>query len=222
MGLIRAFERAFERNERGRDATLVLKSMRLHWFPELERFLREAVADVNGVLITDDLSPEEMTSLLHAVDVYVSLHRSEGFGLGMAEAMRLGKPVIATAYSANVDFCTTANSLQVGYKLIPIRDDDHRFHPAMTGLYRAGQIWADPDLAQAARWMRYLFERPAERRRLGEAARETILRDYSRQAVGRSLEARLQAIVHSFEEADRKPAGHLRPTGLVRARPRGV
>ena len=59
------------------------------------------------------------TDTAHSVDVYVSLHRSEGFGLGMAEAMRLAKPVIATAYSANVDFCTSQNSLQVGYRLVP-------------------------------------------------------------------------------------------------------
>ena len=118
MGLIKAFERAFAPDERGRGgATLVLKAMRLDWLPELEKSLHRAVAAVDGILITDDLTNAEMTSLLHAVDVYVSLHRSEGFGLGMAEAMRLGKPVIATAYSSNVDFCTAENSLQVGYRL---------------------------------------------------------------------------------------------------------
>jgi glycosyltransferase involved in cell wall biosynthesis len=201
MGLIRAFERAFSREERGRDAVLVLKAMRLDWFPDLERMLRRDVAAAGGILMTDDLTGDEMTSLLHVVDVYVSLHRSEGFGLGMAEAMRLGKPVIATAYSANVDFCTADNSLQVGYELVAIHDDDHRFHPAMTGLYRAGQLWADPDLEQAAGWMRYLFERPVVRRQLGERARADIMRHFSSAAAGQRARARLEQIVASFEPA---------------------
>lgn len=200
MGLIRAFERAFDRHQRGTDAVLVLKTMRLDWFPDLERTLRRETAAVGGLLMTDDLSNAEMTSLLHVVDVYVSLHRSEGFGLGMAEAMRLGKPVIATAYSANVDFCTADNSLQVGYRLAAVDDDDHRFHPAMTGLYRAGQIWADPDLDQAAGWMRYLFDRPVQRRRLGERARADILRRFSRAEAGQRARARLEQIVASFGE----------------------
>ena len=194
MGLIRAFERAFAEHERGREATLVIKAMRLHWFPELERVLRRQMKAVNGILMVDDLSSTEMTSLLNVVDVYVSLHRSEGFGLGMAEAMRLGKPVIATAYSANVDFCTAANSLQVGFDLVPIDDDDHKYHPAMTGLYRAGQYWADPDLDQAARWMRHLHDRPQQRARLGDAARRTMVEDFSRASAGARIKARLTEI----------------------------
>ena len=194
FGLLDAFERAFPAQQRGRQATLVLKAIRLDWLPELEQVLRARVAALSGILITDDLSNEEMASLLDVVDVYVSLHRSEGFGLGMAEAMRLGKPVIATAYSANTDFCTAANSRQVGYRLVAITDEDHRYHPPMTGLYRAGQLWADPDLEQAAYWMRDLFERPAERARLGALAQQTILRQFNRHVVGRSMRARLEEL----------------------------
>ncbi|MHB8342156.1 MAG: glycosyltransferase [Mycobacteriales bacterium] len=198
MGFIRAFERAFTGAERDGKVTLVLKAMRLDWFPELARVIAAAVARVNGVLIAEDLSQQEMTSLLHCVDVYVSLHRSEGFGLGMAEAMRLGKPVIATAYSSNVDFCGLANTRQVGYRLVPINDDDHRYHKAMTGLYRAGQLWADPDLGQAARWMRDLYERPRERARLGEAGARTVREAFNRETVGRAIRARLEQIAASL------------------------
>lgn len=200
FGVVRAFERAFTRDERGRAATLVIKSMRLEWFPELEASLRQAVARADGILISDDLTGDEMTSLLACIDVYVSLHRSEGFGLGMAEAMRLGKPVIATGYSANTDFTTLANTRQVGYRLIAITDDDHRFHKAMTGLYRAGQLWADPDLGQAARWMRDLYQRPRERARLGAAAAATIRSQFSRQAAGRVARERLERIVAGLSE----------------------
>ena len=194
MGLIKAFEQAFAPHERGTSATLVLKSMRLHWFPELERFLRREMKRINGILMVDDLTNTEMTSLINCIDVYVSLHRCEGFGLGMAEAMRLGKPLIATAFSANVDFCTAENCLQVGYDLVQVTDDDHKYHPVMTGLYRAGQYWADPDLDQAARWMRHLFDRPQQRARLGEAARKTIVEGFNRQVAGQRMRDRLTEI----------------------------
>lgn len=194
MGLIKAFEQAFAPHERGTSATLVVKSMRLHWFPELERFLRREMKRINGILMVDDLTHTEMTSLINCIDVYVSLHRCEGFGLGMAEAMRLGKPLIATAFSANVDFCTAENCLQVGYDLVQVTDDDHKYHPVMTGLYRAGQYWADPDLDQAARWMRHLFDRPQQRARLGEAARKTIVEGFNKEVAGQKMRHRLTEI----------------------------
>lgn len=193
-GLIKAFEAAFAPHERGTAATLVVKIMRLHWFPELERFLRREMRRINGILMVDDLTHTEMTSLINCIDVYVSLHRSEGFGMGMAEAMRMGKPLIATAFSSNVDFCAADNCLQVGYDLVQVTDDDHKYHQAMTGLYRAGQYWADPDLDQAARWMRHLFDRPKQRARLGEAARKTIRENYNMQVAGASMRARLMEI----------------------------
>ncbi len=203
IGIIRAFERAFAAHERGTAATLVIKVMRLHWFPDLERFLRREMRKVNGILMVDDLSHSEMTSLINCIDVYVSLHRCEGFGMGMAEAMRMGKPLIATAYSANVDFCTADNCLQVGYDLVQISDEDHKYHTAMTGLYREGQYWANPDVDQAARWMRYLYDRPLERTRLGEVARRTIVEKYNYEAAGAVIRNRLTEI---YRERGKLPA----------------
>ena len=193
-GLIKAFETAFAEHERGTTAVLVVKAMRLHWFPDLERFLRREMSRINGILMVDDLSHTEMASLINCIDVYVSLHRCEGFGMGMAEAMRMGKPLIATAFSANVDFCTAENSLQVGYDLVQVADDDHKYHPVMTGLYRAGQYWADPDLDQAARWMRHLFDHPGQRARLGAAARKTIVEQFNYQVAGEKMRQRLHEI----------------------------
>jgi glycosyltransferase involved in cell wall biosynthesis len=195
MGLIGAFRRAFTEGERTDAETLVIKTLRLDVFPALSRALRTEVAATTGVrLITDDLSNDEMASLLSCADVYVSLHRAEGFGLGMAEAMRLGRPVIATAYSANLEFCRTDNCAQVGWSLVPVSDSDHEWHPDMTGLYRAGQLWAEPDLDQAAWWMRWLWAHPRERVRLGAAGRETIEREYSRATAGAAMRARLEEL----------------------------
>ena len=97
-----------------------------------------------------DLPPEAVAALTAVCDVYVSLHRAEGFGLGMAEAMYFGKPVIATAYSGNMDFMTLANSCPVGYRMARIDLGDLRFNRLTEAVYRPGEWWADPDLDEAA------------------------------------------------------------------------
>ena len=88
---------------------------------------------MDGVLVEDDLKAEELVDLFMCADAYVSLHRSEGFGFGIAESMALGKPVIATAYSGNTDFATAANSFQVGYRLREITTEDHFFDEGAVG-----------------------------------------------------------------------------------------
>ena len=92
--------------------------------------------------------------MLDSCDCYVSLHRSEGLGLTMAEAMALGKPVIATGYSGNLHFMTPENSYLVDWVKVPI--------PAGCDPYPASATWADPDIGHAARLMREVYERPAE------------------------------------------------------------
>ena len=92
------------------------------------------------------MSREESYALIDVCDCYVSLHRSEGFGLTMAEAMLMGKPVIATGYSGNLDFMTPDNSLLVSYERVPVAQN--------FTFYRKGSVWAAPDLSDAARQMR--------------------------------------------------------------------
>ena len=124
---------------------------------------------------------------LHAVcDAYVSLHRSEGFGLNIAEAMLLGKPVVATAWSGNADFMHTGNSCPVNYTLVRL---DRDFGP-----YRQGNRWADPDLDHAASYMRRLVDDDAFRRQIGACATATIAADYSYEAIGRRYLRRLAVI----------------------------
>src|SRR5206468_3273838 len=94
-------------------------------------------------------SREEIDGLLTRCDALVSLHRSEGFGLPCAEAMALGKPVIATDYSGSADFLGVSTGFPVAYRLIQL--------PQSIGPYEKGSVWAEPDLDDAAAAMRRVF-----------------------------------------------------------------
>jgi glycosyltransferase involved in cell wall biosynthesis len=195
-GTIGAFQRAFGPRERRGPARLVIKSMNLDRHPKERDRLSAAVKQVGGILIEDDLPQDEMHALTSLCDVYVSLHRSEGFGLGMAEAMYLRRPVIATAYSGNMDFTKPTNSCLVGYRLRPIDRAEHGYDAGAARIYEEGMLWAEPDLEQAARWMRMLYERPAERRRIGEAGAATIRRRYNSPTAQSAMLSRLRELAH--------------------------
>src|SRR5204863_9436312 len=100
--------------------------------------------------------------------------------------MCLGKPVIATNWSGNSDFMTSKNSCTVGYELVPL-DRDH-------GPYEKGQRWADPDVEEAASYMRALVDDPSYAARIGAQARETIRTEYSPESIGRRYKARLSIL----------------------------
>lgn len=192
--VIRAFRRAFRPEERQGPARLVIKTVNLARLPAAQARLAREVAEAGGVLIEDDVTQADLDALIALCDVYVSLHRSEGFGLGMAEAMYLGRPVIATAYSGNMDFMTQLNSCLVGYRLRPIGATENRDFEGMSSIYETGQLWADPDIDQAARWMRRLYSNPVERRRVGAAAAATIKRDYGASVASGAMIGRLEEI----------------------------
>jgi glycosyltransferase involved in cell wall biosynthesis len=196
-GAINAFHKAFSPQERRSSAQLVIKTVNLDRHPRERARLSAAVAHVGGMLVEDDLPQGDMHALISLSDVYVSLHRSEGFGLGMAEAMHLGRPVIATAYSGNMDFTTHANSCLVGYRLRAIDGAENDYEEGISRIYETGQLWAEPDLEQAARWMRVMFERPTERRRIGLAGATTIRRQYSTTAAQSAMLARLEELAHA-------------------------
>ncbi len=191
--VVEAFGRAFPAAASS-GCRLVIKVLNLARSHELEKWLRSAVAGVNGVLIDDDMADDELVDLFMCSDVYVSLHRSEGFGFGIAEAMALGKPVVTTAYSGNLDFATAANSFQVGYRMREITSADHVFNEETSGVYPAGALWAEPDVDQAARWMRLLASDPVLRRSTGEKGRATIRNLYSAEAAVRVVTDRLSEI----------------------------
>ena len=159
LAVIRAFRQAFAPGDK---AALVLKSINSEHDPAGRKMIAEALSGLNVVWIEPHLSHEQMAALFASCDCYVSLHRSEGLGLGMAQAMALGKPVIATGYSGNVDFTRPGNSLVVKYDLVEIQED--------CGPYERGNVWAEADVADAAEKMRWAHDHRQESAQLGQRA----------------------------------------------------
>ncbi len=191
-GVIEAYRRAFTPAERANGVHLVMKTINLANHPEAQAVLEDAMGLVGGTILDVDLPPEAVAALTAVCDVYVSLHRAEGFGLGMAEAMYFGKPVIATAYSGNMDFMTLANSCPVGYRMARIDLGDLRFNRLTEAVYRPGEWWADPDLDEAARRMRDLYEDRGLRDRLGRSAAISIREMCNGRVVGAQMRRLLQ------------------------------
>jgi len=133
--------------------------------------LAELAGMPNTVVIDRQLSYVETLSLSAACDVYVSLHRAEGLGLNLLEAMSLGKPVIATDWSGNMDFMSRDDACLVGHDLVPVRARHVAYRPEAIG---PGQVWAEPRIAEAAAWMRRLADDASLRRRIGDAARTAM------------------------------------------------
>ena len=196
FGVIEAFRRAFGTNP-GK-ALLVIKTQQIdeaeNQNRDLARALRAAIEAVNGVVIHDNLTRQAMTDLMAVCDAYVSLHRAEGFGFGMAEAMALGKSVIGTNYSGNTDFMTLSNSYLVRYQLRPITDKDHQFQPEFAAVYPPGEIWAEPDLDDAARLMQDIVQDIENAQQVGARAASDIAAQLSPSAVGQRIAERLRTI----------------------------
>ncbi|WP_426448808.1 glycosyltransferase [Paenibacillus sp. S-38] len=183
--VISAFKEAFGPNDRTVGLVLKVKGKAsgiddLHTlYPLLEGYR-------NIYLIERVLSRLQVNSLLNSVDCFVSLHRSEGFGLGLAEAMYLGKPVIGTNWSGNTDFMRPDNACPVDYRLVPVGES--------WGPYDAEQIWAEPDIRHAAAYMRDLVNHPDYRARIAAGGQMTIRSEYSPRSVGEQIRARLSEL----------------------------
>ena len=163
FGAIDAFRAAFEPDE---GPLLLVKTLNGDQRGDcLERILL-ACSDRPDIEIRDGhLTRDEQLSLIAETDVLVSLHRSEGYGLHLAEAMAAGTPIIATNYSGPVDFLDSKCAELIPYRLIPVQELD--------GAYGQGE-WAEPDLRAAAAAMRRLYENPSVGLQLESAARKKI------------------------------------------------
>jgi len=181
--VVKAFRAAFPPERQ--DVVLLLKSSNGHRNPEALRDLQElALADTRILLRDDVVDVRHLQALQRECDAYVSLHRAEGLGLGMAECMRLGKPVIATAWSGNMEFMNAGNSLLVDYTLVPVQAGEYP--------HAEGQLWAEPDPLHAATLMRQVVDHPADVAERIARARQEIEHGMSLQRSGALLAAYLE------------------------------
>ena len=182
-GAIEAFRNAFAPDDMS--ARLVIKVNNAT--PDAMRALREKIGSHQNIFMLDKVySRTEVNGLIANCDCFVSLHRSEGFGLGPAEAMALGKAIMATNWSGNTDYMRPDNSIGINYRLVTIEQD--------YGPYKKGQVWAEPDLEQAAQAMRELASNKELAERLGRNAKKSIESMFSPAAVGTMMQKRLTAI----------------------------
>ncbi len=168
LGLIAAFRKSFAPTE---PADLVIKVSN-GTFNQTDYDQLRTACEAAGVRLIDAVLPRgELLALMNCCDCYASLHTAEGLGLGMAETMLMGKPVVATNYSGNTDFMTADNSYLVDTKRVKIPHDIPPFP--------AGITWGEPDPDHAAELLRRVFEQPAEAKAKGERARDDLRRAFA-------------------------------------------
>ncbi len=176
--------RAFRQANRDGKAVMVCKATGVEGAPEAVAALKAEIGEAGDVrLMTEWLTGGQMGALIASADILLSLHRSEGFGLLPAHAMALGKAVVATGWSANLDFMTADNSMLVDYTLVPVKDSQ--------GLYRGGR-WAEPDVRDAAAKLQALIDDPTLRQRLGAQAAQDVAAGLDPLVIGRKALAWLE------------------------------
>jgi glycosyltransferase involved in cell wall biosynthesis len=200
-GLLRAFARAVR--ESRRPLHLLLKVNHLDADPALGQHLLRQIGDLPVTLLTDPMSRAEVNSLMAACDAYVSLHRSEGLGLPLIEAMYLGKPVIATGYGGVTDFFDDSTGWVVRHTMVALEEAQ--------GPYPVGAVWADPDPDHAAELMLQIAAAPEAAAGKIEAARRRIAEIYSPGVAGARLQRELGRLAQLRDEPVRTHQRHERP-----------
>lgn len=184
-GAVAAFRQAFGDAEDG--PVLILKTHGGGHVEAARRRIRELAASARNIVVIDDvLSGGDLASLQAGADIYLSLHRAEGFGLGVAEFMSLGKPVIVTGWSGNMDFTDESCAALVGFDLTPVKPGDYP--------HADGARWAEPRLADAVRHLRELAQSAERRAALGARGQARVRETLSLETVGKRMRARLEEI----------------------------
>jgi glycosyltransferase involved in cell wall biosynthesis len=196
LGVIEAFRLAFSGSA---NCHLLLKINHGEQRPAEMAKIREAVRDLPVTIVDRTIDREDLTALMQAADCLVSLHRSEGFGLTIAEAMYLSVPVLVTAYSGNMDFTKPANSFLVDYRLVEV--------PRGCEPYDEGEFWAEPQLESAVAQMRLVAGNSELRHSRATNARQEVHTHLSPQSVGDLMTNRLTLLsrrvggTHQFHRA---------------------
>ena len=182
---VMAFQKAFKGC--GKGVGLVIKAMNIRSGQSMwEKIVQIAAQDTRVHIITDTLSRQDVINLMASCDAYISLHRSEGFGRVIAEAMLLGQPTVATNFSGNVDFCTNDTCFLVDGELKPLAPRDY--------IFADDQYWCNPDTDMAAEKLREVLEDGEKRRTLAAAGKNMIESQFSAAAVSREYQKRLASV----------------------------
>jgi len=194
LALIDAFSRAFTKTD---NVLLVIKVMPFSVNPtnllesikrnrensrRLQRAVREASEHVNIIVMDGHFTRADFFSLIDSIDCYVSLHRAEGYGQVLAQSMYLGKPVIATGYSGNLDFMDASNSVLLPYDLVEVDQEDGYYRPHVDG-----NVWAEPHVDEASQMMRWVYDHRKQAQELGNRASESIRRISNPKNVGEEI-----------------------------------
>jgi GT2 family glycosyltransferase/ubiquinone/menaquinone biosynthesis C-methylase UbiE/glycosyltransferase involved in cell wall biosynthesis len=185
VAVVRAFNAAFP--DRETKVHLLLKTMNVErGVPLWEELQKEVGGNERITILTDRMSREEVLGLNLACDAFVSLHRSEGFGRCVAEAMAYGKPVIATNYSGTRDFAKEGTACVVDYRLVPVPEGAYPFCD--------NQVWAEPDIGHAAALMQRLVHDEPYCREIALAGQNFVIENFSEKSIGTLYAKRLSEI----------------------------
>ena len=187
LAAIKAYRLAFHNRPHNTPTALVIKTR--GYDPEgknLQKLMELTADDPDIYLLNEEMAYDDAMALMDCCDCYVSLHRSEGFGYTLAEAMLLEKPVIATDYSGTRDFIDATTGFPVSYRLIPVKENEYPFWQS--------QIWAEPNLDHAAWLMRRIVLDPTETKQVCRTGKQRILSQYSPEYVGQLYKNRLKQI----------------------------
>jgi GT2 family glycosyltransferase/glycosyltransferase involved in cell wall biosynthesis len=208
LACIESFKLAFP--DKSKKVRLVLKTMNCRDTKHWSRVLKEANNDKRIIIIDDNIPRDDVLGLIYVCDSFISLHRSEGFGRCIAESMLLGRPAIVTNYSGNTDFCNNNNSCLVDYNLIEVE----------SGSYTSSkdQVWADPDICNAAHYMKKLVKDKKFYRKISKNGQKYIRENFSENSVGKNYKERIDQINSdktSFKNNENEILGHIDSTSEI-------
>jgi len=198
MAVVAAFSKLLEKRPYA-DVQLVIKINNSDKKNDQKKAFEKALEPIRKHICVVDrtLSDLEMKALIWQCDSFVSLHRSEGYGFAIAEAMSMVKPVICTSYSGNMDFCSEETNLLVPFRMKALSEGDYP--------YWEEQSWAAADVKVASRQMLNLVDRPQTGREMGAKARRHMLVNFSHLARGLHYEQRLREIESLARRGRGKP-----------------
>ena len=185
IATIDSYEQSFGKNNP--DVLLLIKTSISKEFPNEKKQLVNRIDGNKSIIVIEEiLERDKLYSLMNCCDCFVSLHRSEGFGLTMAEAMYLGKPVIATAYSANTEFMNINNSFPVKYRLVKTGDQYY--------FSTDKDVWADADIQHASQQMTLVYNNKNLASEIAQRGQNDVKQFLSPQIMGEKIKQRLELI----------------------------